>query len=63
MLLYFPHIQLLDALINNCGKNFHLEIASREFETEFKKLLAKSQPQIVTVIINSIMFYYISDYI
>ena len=40
-------ITLLDACVNNCGKNFLLEIASREFETEFKKLLTKSHPKIV----------------
>lgn len=34
--------------MNNCGKNFHLEIASREFETEYKKLVTKSQPQIAS---------------
>lgn len=42
------NFQLLDACVNNCGKNFHLEIASREFETEYKKLVSKSQPQIAT---------------
>lgn len=41
--------QLLDACINNCGKNFHLEIASREFETEFRKLLAKAQVPVAMV--------------
>ncbi|XP_075211723.1 signal transducing adaptor molecule isoform X2 [Lycorma delicatula] len=46
-----PHIvmqaiTLLDACINNCGRNFHLEVASRDFETEFRKLLSKSQPKI-----------------
>nr|CAD7401307.1 unnamed protein product [Timema poppensis] len=46
-----PHIvmqaiTLLDACANNCGKNFHLEIASRDFETEFRKLLQRSQPRI-----------------
>ena len=40
-------ITLLDACVNNCGKNFLLEVASREFETEFKKLLTKSHPKIV----------------
>lgn len=41
-------ITLLDACVSNCGKQFHLEIASREFETEFKKLLQKSQPTVNT---------------
>lgn len=41
-------ITLLDACVSNCGKQFHLEIASREFETDFKKLLQKSQPKINT---------------
>lgn len=39
-------ITLLDACVNNCGRYFLLEIASREFETEFKKLLQKSHPKI-----------------
>ncbi|XP_067007912.1 signal transducing adapter molecule 1 isoform X2 [Anabrus simplex] len=46
-----PHIvmqaiTLLDACVNNCGKPFHLEIASRDFETEFRKLLNRSQPRV-----------------
>lgn len=41
-------ITLLDACVSNCGKQFHLEIASREFETEFRKLLQKSQPTVNT---------------
>jgi len=40
-------ITLLDACVNNCGKAFLLEVASREFENEFKKLLSKSHPKIV----------------
>lgn len=32
--------------MNNCGKNFHLEIASRDFETEYKRLLSRAQPAI-----------------
>lgn len=41
-------ITLLDACVNNCGKNFHLEVASRDFENEFIRLLSKSQPQVAT---------------
>jgi len=39
-------ITLLDACVNNCGRYFLLEIASREFETEFRKLLGKSHPKV-----------------
>ncbi|CAK1544259.1 unnamed protein product [Leptosia nina] len=46
-----PHVQvhaatLLDACVSNCGKLFHLEVASREFEMEFRRLLSKAQPPV-----------------
>jgi len=46
-----PHVVLqavvlLDACINNCGQYFLLEIASRDFETEYRKLLTKSHPKV-----------------
>lgn len=40
------HLQLLDACIKNCGTQFHLEIASREFEQELLKLMARATPPI-----------------
>ncbi|XP_031623780.1 signal transducing adapter molecule 1 [Contarinia nasturtii] len=39
-------ITLLDACIKNCGRTFHLEIASRDFETEFQRLMAKAIPSV-----------------
>ncbi|XP_073821087.1 signal transducing adaptor molecule [Musca autumnalis] len=41
-------ITLLDACVSNCGKPFHLEIASREFQNEFLRLLGKAQPKVAT---------------
>ena len=37
---------MLDACVNNCGKPFRLEVASREFEHDYKKLLARSHPKV-----------------
>ncbi|KRT85338.1 SH3 domain-containing protein [Oryctes borbonicus] len=47
-----PHIALLavtllDACVKNSGKTFHLEIASRDFENEYIRLLTKSHPKVV----------------
>ncbi|XP_046736102.1 signal transducing adapter molecule 1 [Diprion similis] len=46
-----PHIvmqavTLLDACASNCGKTFHLEIASRDFEGELRRLIARCQPKV-----------------
>jgi len=46
-----PHVvmqavTLLDACVNNCGKPFKLEVASRDFENEFKKLLGRSHQKV-----------------
>jgi len=38
-------ITLLDAVVNNCGKPFRLEIASREFESDYRKLLGNRSHQ------------------
>ncbi|XP_029659694.1 signal transducing adapter molecule 1 isoform X2 [Formica exsecta] len=40
-------ITLLDACASNCGKIFHLEIASRDFENDLRKLINHPQPKIV----------------
>lgn len=36
----------MDACIKNCGRTFHLEIASRDFETEFQRLMAKANTSV-----------------
>ncbi|XP_015519740.1 signal transducing adapter molecule 1 [Neodiprion pinetum] len=46
-----PHIvmqavTLLDACASNCGKTFHLEVASRDFEGELRRLIARCQPKV-----------------
>ncbi|XP_046961716.1 signal transducing adapter molecule 1 [Vanessa cardui] len=46
-----PHVQmhaatLLDACVSNCGRLFHLEVASRDFEAEFRRLVARAQPAV-----------------
>lgn len=48
-------ITLLDACVNNCGKNFLLEVASRNFEQEYRKLLAKNLPQKVSDKLKSLL--------
>merc|ERR1712038_1091976 len=45
-----PHVQLkaitlLDAVVNNCGKPFRLEIASSAFESDYRKLLGNRSHQ------------------
>ncbi|KAJ8982288.1 hypothetical protein NQ317_008017 [Molorchus minor] len=37
---------LLDACIKNAGKIFHTEVASREFENDFSKLMTKAHPTV-----------------
>jgi len=48
-------ITLLDACVNNCGKHFLLEVASRHFEQEFRKLLAKNLPHKVSDRLKSLL--------
>ncbi|KAF7287130.1 hypothetical protein GWI33_002506 [Rhynchophorus ferrugineus] len=46
-----PHVALkavtvLDACVKNSGKTFHVEVASRDFENDFTKLMHKAHPHI-----------------
>jgi signal transducing adaptor molecule len=45
--VYSHSLQLLDACVSNCGLSFHLEIASREFEQEFRKILHRTQEKTI----------------
>lgn len=36
----------MDACVNNSGKIFHLEVASRDFENEYLKLISKVHPKL-----------------
>lgn len=38
---------MLDACVNNSGKVFHLEVASRDFENEYVKIISKGHPLVV----------------
>lgn len=33
--------------MNNSGKTFHVEVASRDFENEYEKLLKKCHPHVI----------------
>lgn len=39
-------MQLLDACVKNSGRFFLLEVASRDFEQEYKKLIQKSHHRV-----------------
>lgn len=55
-------ITLLDACVNNCGKTFHLEVASREFETEYRRLISKHQPAVVIKLVSLIKKWAENDF-
>lgn len=37
----------MDACVNNSGKLFHIEVASRDFESEYVKLINKSHAKVI----------------
>ncbi|CAG9768700.1 unnamed protein product [Ceutorhynchus assimilis] len=46
-----PHVgikavTLLDACVKNSGKTFHIEVASRDFENDFNRLMTKGHPHV-----------------
>ncbi|GBL96520.1 Signal transducing adapter molecule 1 [Araneus ventricosus] len=43
-------LTLLDCCVKNCGRKFHLEVCSRDFESEIKKLLNKGKNASVCLI-------------
>lgn len=50
-------IKLLDACIKNCGLNFHLEIASGDFATEFERLVSKAPSVIAQKMCTSLEYW------
>ncbi|GFQ76120.1 signal transducing adapter molecule 1 [Trichonephila clavata] len=41
-------LTLLDSCVKNCGRKFHLEVNSRDFEAELKRLLNKKKPSLTS---------------